>query len=1376
MNKLIVDKLFTDNMHPLWKYINKRDIHHIANFYAFFISSRKDHCQITDQGNLVEFFNEYILEEFKTIDQLNILFEAFIEKYSKTENKKEKKDVIVEFANSFGETSNTKKHQDYKSFKRYFGKDAVIETYQKNVMMIRKRISAFFRCLPAVLKNTTQHITIKALTPELLNTFFITFEKEEIPRIRVDILTSLAQIITALPKKLDVLSQFTDDHLTQLSTVILDKKYLTWEKCEALNILVHIKHSSTKEFLTNMLDPEYNKDIFVRQHSVTLLIDNQEDFSAQEIKKLLEALQLDPSPFVRKNLLNSLAKLPSVYINKFLPYFLIEETEVAVCCSAAKAVLALLEIEYPIYRIIPSYKKLLNSDSSDKVIRFALENLVDCFDMITEVNSVNQSVWLKEFLPVLEDLHCNATEILTRRTAAQTREKLWCKSNTDAMHLMKFISEKVISIKPGKSLKLLNTDIKDYDDMTIGRVLSVISQTDCSIELLKKRSSLKLIRNYKFKFRWWRFFYELKNSSPDKRQTTGHTHGRHFFGLTRSSSIIMSELSETKVPGEPFLITSEGNSRPYIPLVDEFISASDTSKEVNTYTPEGIATITPPKTLIKRFKAQLKLTFGFKKFADLRNWQEDFQNSPSDYINSIRRLGFGINITPYPKSKYSTPTVDPKVKRFFSGGILAPLMFSDFFTQIKVYFFSLYQNTLPQLTVFIIAVIAFFFGRHITLNRLLRKSRNAMPLVVGGWGTRGKSGTERIKAALFSSFGCSVVSKTTGCEAMFLYNAPFERTHEMFLFRPYEKATIWEQYNIFRLADKLDADVFLWECMALAPSYVSILQKHWMRDDFSTITNTYPDHEDIQGPAGWNIAETMTNFVPENGNLVTAEEQMFPFLHTAALEKNTKFSRVDWKDAILITSDILARFPYEEHPHNIALVLKIAGYLGISEEYGLKEMSDNVVPDIGVLKKFPVADVRSRQLEFLSGMSANERFGCMGNWTRMELDTCTQEKYPNKWITTVVNNRADRVSRSRQFATILVEDLSVDKHYIIGSNLKGMMGYIKEAWDLYIAEYTLWNETKDKDYALEQFDNKASFLRIPATETFMKEFLKSMLLSSAETADDKIVALWDDPDKIADALKSSKETVYSEDIALQYKTYHVAYKEYNSFKYKIQSGASNHDELNKTYKEFLWQWFHQKFVVVWNYSATGNQVIDTITQTTPPGIYNQIMALQNIKGTGLDFFYRWQAWEKCNEICTEIDNADKEQLEAALRELEKITHFEILAFDRIGELLTKLSEEKDLPESTLTLIGELKQKLEKASKPSDDGSKKNEEKSTCLCVKLLENFLDPGSAVRRRKKVDRVYRDLVKGRISYGQTIIELQKLNKMQKGGWLKFKKNKES
>jgi hypothetical protein len=53
-------------------------------------------------------------------------------------------------------------------------------------------------------------------------------------------------------------------------------------------------------------------------------------------------------------------------------------------------------------------------------------------------------------------------------------------------------------------------------------------------------------------------------------------------------------------------------------------------------------------------------------------------------------------------------------------------------------------------------------------------------------------------------------------------------------------------------------------------------------------------------------------------------------------------------------------------------------------------------------------------------------------------------------------------------------------------------------------------------------------------------------------------------------------------------------------------------------------------------------------------------------------------------------------------------------------------------------------------------------------IELIEAFRDAGDAIKRRKQANRIYKDLVDGRISHERAAMELQALNKRQKGGWL--------
>jgi len=83
----------------------------------------------------------------------------------------------------------------------------------------------------------------------------------------------------------------------------------------------------------------------------------------------------------------------------------------------------------------------------------------------------------------------------------------------------------------------------------------------------------------------------------------------------------------------------------------------------------------------------------------------------------------------------------------------------------------------------------------------------------------------------------------------------------------------------------------------------------------------------------------------------------------------------------------------------------MADELGIDKDFALKEMADKVVADLGVLKTYPLVNISGRQLEFINGMSANERFGALGNWSRMAMDKHNLDSDANIWVSTALLQR-----------------------------------------------------------------------------------------------------------------------------------------------------------------------------------------------------------------------------------------------------------------------------------------------------------------------------------------------------------------------------------
>jgi poly-gamma-glutamate synthase PgsB/CapB len=669
----------------------------------------------------------------------------------------------------------------------------------------------------------------------------------------------------------------------------------------------------------------------------------------------------------------------------------------------------------------------------------------------------------------------------------------------------------------------------------------------------------------------------------------------------------------------------------------------------------------------------------------------------------------------------------------------------------------------------------------------IETARRRIPLTIGGWGTRGKSGCERLKAALFHALRYDVVVKTTGCEAMFIHAMRDMPAQEIFLYRPYDKATIWEQKATLHTAERLGAQVFLWECMALQPRFVETLENEWMRDPITTLTNAYPDHEDIQGPSGEDVARVIGRFMPEGGRTFTTEEQMLPLLRDAARKKGVELVEVPPIEADLLPADLLARLPYNEHPRNVALILELAEALGVDREFALVEMADHVVPDLGVLKTYPTARYRGRSLTFSNGMSANERAGFLSNWTRLDFDKRDQDKTPGISSVVIVNNRGDRVARSRVFAKILVEDIGTDHIILINSNLGGMLQFIEEALDLRLRSTSITGEG-GLSRALERLDAELLRIGIPSRSDALGDGLARMLAAlplSAEQiasllADAALKSAIEEPKgALGPALERalspfapregegdlrSEVILHAERLADRIGRRDAIRSEVRA---AFDQGAP--DKADEAFRKAYRSLFMDRVRVLWNADATGDQVIDFITREIPPGADARLMGAQNIKGTGLDFVYRWLSLDRVRSSIARM----KSDASARSRELSFLLGYsdyglldcrEALAF---VESVQKSADpgwapHRPILEGVLRRLTSLAR--EKEAKLTATGK-------TGLAVEILnrlEQLIDHLDSMRRSTDASRIMDDLYAKRIGHGRAALLMRGVVARTKGGWL--------
>ncbi|MDH5673730.1 MAG: hypothetical protein OEZ06_16360 [Myxococcales bacterium] len=898
--------------------------------------------------------------------------------------------------------------------------------------------------------------------------------------------------------------------------------------------------------------------------------------------------------------------------------------------------------------------------------------------------------------------------------------------------------------------------------------------------------------------RLWRIWHEVMQPAPDKRKGFLHSHAREVGPGSHIPSHLLSEVTPTQVPGERRLAAQLGGWGLTLPRVDDLIQACRPfAKPVRIVTSLGVVSVRGPRSRMRRAAVWLRLNLLYSRYAFLRerSLAAKTAGEHQGFIEECRRLGFDVSIgkTSGTIGCVAYDTALPRFLQYLGGGAFI----NDIRThgeQLLHYVVSPSGNAPWHLAVLVWLALCGFVARSAFIMGRIERARRRIPVSIGGWGTRGKSGTERLKAALFHALRCDVVVKTTGCEAMFIHARRDLPAREIFLYRPYDKATIWEQRKVLELAADLRAQVFLWECMALNPKFVEVINGDWMRDPVTTITNAYPDHEDVMGPTGEDVARVIGLFMPRGGCTFTSEIQMLPILREMARRRQCDLRAVTKLEADLLPQDLLARFPYDEHPHNIALVMRMAEHYGIDPEFALVEMADRVVPDLGVLKTYPRTRYRSRELVFSNGMSANERAGFLSNWTRLGFDCLEPVKYPMVERVVVVNNRADRIPRSRVFARILAADIGCSRIVLIGTNLDGIRRFLEEELRSTFGNVRFAGRSS-ADEALEIVDEFCGRLGLVSDADGIRKRLHAMVRAAVgpDAADvlfggDEMQLAFAAHDwelvgaKLQDALADcNAETQYGSSVVDR-----VGADELQTHVRQELSRAAAVAELKGSIADylergegaqaetlaqgFLFEMACSRIYTLQDEGAKGDAVVDFIANVVPPGLDARVLGCQNIKGTGLDFAYRFIALAELDDRLAGIDR-DEARRGERLASLMTRNDYGILeaalAIDRISawEAGGQAGWQRHLD-----LLSALRQQLERigAAKQAKLSEVQRRGWLDGFISRNFEPLVDHWDSTRRTRQTGRVMTDLCAQRVSQARASALLRELVARQKGGWL--------
>ncbi len=1349
--------LLDKDVPPLWRQLDRLQAQRTVAAYMAWNGRRDiDDIMIGSGGRRLE-FARFLRERGEALSRnyarIESRFRLFLEQLQVIEDTESLRTAVLATAADLG-ASQRQLRGDAKAFSRWMGPDALAERIdrqradiERELMFVLDRLG---RICAGLATGTDMPERIEVWQRlGLQQTLHPLLAFPGHARVREAALRCVRRILCAAPQGAQ-----TDRTMLQFAyRTALDTHQPVWMQCDALELIAHRDPLQVATILLRRIDANaHPDDLFLRRRALDYALIAGDDALAQ----LLPRLAADTSDYVRQRVAETLPQLSISWVRALAPTL----TRDAAPPVAAQALLAL-----PV---------LLERGDGADLAGFGLDLLLDALarvdgDTFTVRTALKVAAeWsldgaiatpgvIARLEAALTGVHQSHPVTMLRRAAAEAREHLRARaagwSAPDA----------VTALALGERLDLRS----DQDPLRLARALSVAARDSFGFDLHARPHGWRIVRDYRWGTRLWRFLHEFQHPSTDKRQNYSHLRGRTYRGLLHVPAGRVAEISRTKVPGEPLHLSEEGGWRPWLPLPDQVLSALDQgwpARPLRIVTAEGVTSVEIPSSVIARLRAKWAISRHFARIAALRNWTTDSPFGPEAYAEALAPYGIRFGFAPHAGLNGDDDPRDPRLTRFFATGsaprAAALSGFPVLGEQARDYLLSLYQNDIPQLVAFVVALSAWFYGQHVYLNRMFRRARNAIPLVMGGWGTRGKSGTERLKAGVLAGLGLTVVSKTTGCEAMFLYGRTNRPLSEMFLFRPYDKATIWEQAHLTRIAAALGADAYLWECMGLNPRYVRILQQRWMRDDVSTITNCYPDHEDIQGPAGVDLPLVISEFVPTAGKLYTSEENMRPYLEAAARERGTSFAKIDWLEAGLLTNDILDRFPYQEHPYNIALVTRMYTDLGLPSDVVLKEMADHVVADLGVLKIYPEATIDGRRIEFINGMSANERHGTLSNWLRTGMNAHALDTDPHLWTCTVVNNRADRVARSQVFAAILINDIGADRHFLIGGNLDGLHQFIRASFDECMGKFD-WSDTgRDQRASL---DSLLRRWRIPRNDAEALARLRAActgLGASAERDADSetwLTAMVDAD--VPDAHIAAVRVQYARD------------REDANTAAALFARIDNPAQTDQAHiNETLWTLFSARIVTVSDYYTKGNTLIRDIIAAAPPGLRIRCMGIQNIKGTGLDFVYRWQAWDRHAKLCAHMRARQPEIALEAVRTLASSAELGILEYEHIASTIadtkdSPITQNDEYQAHLRTLEQNRQSSYANVLAPAEE---KTQGRWQRAIVPKLERLIDGYDAIRRRRTANRIYQDLIDGRISSPKAVLLLQGLTQRQKGGWL--------